>query len=263
MKTKKLPDEIKSFYRPCLPATAFAVVTFFVLILLVCWYFTGGVPRSELFALIPRQWLSLPAIVLSNFFHINFLHLLNNLIYFVPLGFFVFKQEGLFRGVEGIFTGMIVAGTAVWLFGGENTVHVGFSGAVLACVGILLVRSIRESVIQTVVLLALLYIFLENVLFETIRPTAHTEKHHISWLGHLGGLIGGMMAQIRSLPIALEMLYKQGYFTEKEFVTFATRIRQKDKPQDCATDGNGGIKNTKIQKVEPSLGKVEDDETSI
>lgn len=230
MKIENLPEKLRALYRPISYSEAFATVIVFVMILLTAWYFTEGVPESKLLAVHPREWKSLPAILLFNFFHLDATHLINNLIFFVPLGVWTFKQEGA-RGVIGIFIGMLVAGAAVWLFGeGEtfkwifgqsNSVTVGFSGAVFACVGVLLVRSLRESMIQTIILLVLAYSFLE---LNTIQPSEDTEAYNISWLCHLGGLMGGMMAQIRSLEVALEMLYKQGLLTEKEFVSIATRI---------------------------------------
>ncbi len=223
MSINRLPDKVKELYRSWSYAEAAVGVIFFTVVLLVAWVFTRGVPESKLLALHPRELVSIPAILLSNFFHKDFTHLFGNLLFFVPLGFWVFKQEGM-RGFLGILVGMLVAGVATWVFGERVSSTVGFSGAVFACVGILLVRSIRESVLQTVVFLVLLYFFLEDSLFETIRPTVSTEKGNISWLGHLGGLIGGMMVQIRSIQIALEMLHKQDHITEEEFITIANRI---------------------------------------
>ncbi len=223
MNTKKLPDKVKEFYRGCSYQEATGMVVFFVVILLAAWFFTKGFPESRLLTLHPRRLASIPAILFSHFFHKDLRHLLTNLLAFVPLGLWVFKREGV-RGVFGVLLGMLVAGCTIWLFGQKGTTVAGFSSAVFACVGILLVRSIRESVVETVILLVVLYFFLEESLFETIRPTLSTEAGNISWIGHLGGLMGGMMAQIRSLQIALEMLYKQGQVTEEEFNVIAARI---------------------------------------
>lgn len=227
MKKEPLLGDIKKSYQGFSAVEAWVTVFIFAGIVIVAsvvvWSFGDDFPESKLLFLHAKHIGSLPAILFSNFFHKDLGHLSNNLILFAPLGFFVFKQEGV-RGIWGVLIGMVSAGTSSWLFDGYGTVSIGFSGAVFACIGILLVCAIRKSLLQVVILCVLLYLFLEFPIFETIRPTAYAKENNISWLGHLGGLIGGMMAQIRSLEIALEMLHTKGKITDKEFITIAMRI---------------------------------------
>lgn len=194
------------------------------MVLIVIWMFFGT-PKNLFTGVHPRKLLSIPAILFSSFFHLSKPHLVENLIFFIPLGFLVFKLEGM-RGVVGIFVGMLGGGVAVWLFGTHGSMSAGFSGAVFACWGILFVSVIRRDYRWVVVFLFLSYMFLEQSLFETIRPTASAKAGNISWLGHLGGLIGGMASQIRSLPVALELLYKEGKVTKEEFIVIANRIHK-------------------------------------
>lgn len=209
---------------------SFFVVAAFVGVLGAVWFIFGK-PANIFTAVRPREFLSIPAIFLSNFFHFGISHLIDNLIMFVPLGFFVFKLEGL-RGFMGIFVGMLIAGLSIWIFGNSGSASAGFSGAVMACWGILFVSVIRRDYRLVVVFLVLSYLLMESTLFETIRPSAYAESGNISWLGHLGGIIGGMASQIRSLPIALELLYKTGMVTDEEFIAIANRIH--NKPDDGA-----------------------------
>ncbi|MGI9310612.1 MAG: rhomboid family intramembrane serine protease [bacterium] len=226
----KFNKEIRDFYRGFSNAEAFGTMLFFIIVLWLAWFFTRGFPESRLLILHPRTISSIPAIFTSNFFHLSFPHLFGNLLFFVPLGFLVLKFEGL-RGMLGILTGMLIGGFVVWWFGTEGTVYGGFSRAVMACWGILFVWVIRQSLPLTVGFLILSYFFMEFSLFETIRPTAHTASNNISWLGHLGGLIGGMAYQVRSLAIALEMLYKADKVSEEEFMAISVRIHDNKSAQ--------------------------------
>ncbi len=230
MSTPKLPlDELgpadKSYFCRASVAASLIMVALFCAVLIAVWHF-WGVPESVVTAVHPRKLTSIPSILLSNFFHFDSEHLLSNLIMFVPLGFLVFKFEGLSRGGEGIFIGMLIAGAATWIFGDGATLSAGFSGAVMACWGILLVSAIRRDYRLVVVFLFLSYVFLEYSLFDTIRPTATAKSNNIAWLGHLGGMVGGMAAQIRSLPVALELLYRCGKITQPEFIAIASRLEK-------------------------------------
>ena len=231
--TEDLADTDKlNFHGFSIKESIFTVAAFVVVLSLVWVIFKE--PDSMFTAVYPWEWRSIPAILFSNFFHWDKSHLINNLIAFVPLGFFAVKLEGL-RGLVGIFLGMLVAGAAVWLFGSSGSESAGFSGAVMACWGILFVSVIRRDYRLVVIFLFLSYMFMEFELFETLRPTAYTKENNIGWIGHLGGVIGGMASQIRSLPIALELLYKEGKVTKEEFITIANRIN-KDTSDEVATE---------------------------
>lgn len=221
---EELDEKDKLEFDRCSIKTSFFVTAGFVVVLILVWDIFGT-PSNVFTAVHPRNIFSIPAILFSNFFHVSKDHLINNLIAFVPLGFFVFKLEGR-RGLIGLFIGMLVAGATVWLFETSSSVTAGFSGAVMACWGILFVSVIRRDYLLVIVFLFLSYVFMEFSLFETIRPTSFAKANNVSWLGHLGGIIGGMASQIRSLPVALELLYKEGKVTKEEFIAIASRINK-------------------------------------
>lgn len=230
------PDDMKMFFRGWSHKESAFAVAGFVLLLSVLHYYVGA-PENRLLALHPRSFTSIPAIFFSNFFHGNNLHLIGNLTAFIVLGFFVFNTEGL-RGLLGIFAGMIGAGVAVWLFDDGNLRTIGFSGAVMACWGIVFVSLLRRDYRWLAVFLVLSYLLMGFALFETIRPTEYTESQHISWLGHLGGLLGGMASQIRSPFIALEILYNNKKVTDAEFMTIAARmLKNEEIPNSSSQSG--------------------------
>ncbi|MGR3984404.1 MAG: rhomboid family intramembrane serine protease [Gammaproteobacteria bacterium] len=220
---KEMPEDVRAFYTGMSSRDAWVCVGFFALVLSALFLLSGGFPRSPLLVVHPREIISLPAVLFANFFHLNLAHLISNLAVFIPFGFWVFRQEGT-RGLASLLIGMFVSGALVWAVAPPGSVSAGFSGAVFACLGILLIRSLRTSVLQTVILVLVIGVLLDTDFFETIRPTAYARQNQISWLAHLGGLLGGMGAQIRSLHIALEMLYKQRKVSEEEFIVIATRI---------------------------------------
>ena len=220
---KKVPGNLRVFYRGMPRREAWICVAFFAALLAVLFAATGGFPRSKFLVIHPRDIFSAPAVFLANFFHLNFAHLAGNLLIFIPFGFWVFRQEGA-RGIASLLIGMSVSGAVVWLLAAPGQVSAGFSGAVFACFGILLIRSLRVSIPQTALLVVVIGVLLDTNFFETIRPTAYARENRISWLAHLGGLLGGMGAQIRSLHIALEMLHKQRKVTDEEFAVIAARI---------------------------------------
>ncbi|MGR3913866.1 MAG: rhomboid family intramembrane serine protease [Gammaproteobacteria bacterium] len=246
-KGKEMPADVMAFYAGMTRRDACICVAFFAAALTGLFLLSGGFPRSRLLVVYPREIISIPAMFLGNFFHLNLAHLISNLAVFIPFGFWMFRQEGA-RGLASLLIGMCVSGALVWAVAPPGSVSAGFSGAVFACLGILLIRSLRTSVLQTVILVLVIGLMLDTDFFETIRPTAYAQKNQISWLAHLGGLLGGMGAQIRSLHVALEMLYKQRKVSEAEFIMIATRIHA-----DIDADAGGGGDGTSPAELAPDV----------
>ena len=222
---RNLPDTIKDIYGGYTWKQTWKIMYFFVFVLFIMYWLTDGAPKNRLLVIDPREIRSLPAIFFSNFFHGSKAHLTGNIGGFLIFGTLVIKQEGT-RGLWGILLGCLTAGATIWVFGAGYTL--GFSGAVFACLGILIVRSIRTSIFQTILLIIIIGTVYEVSFFETIRPTEYTNDNRISWLGHLGGLIGGMMSQIRNRAVAAEILFRNDKITSEEFITIANRIDKEE-----------------------------------
>jgi membrane associated rhomboid family serine protease len=91
----------------------------------------------------------------------------------------------------------VVSGMAVWLFQSSNELTVGASGLIFGYFGYVLLRGVfdRNLFDIGVGLVA-------GALYWTILTVAIPGTPGVSWIGHLGGLVGGVLAawMLRSAP---------------------------------------------------------------
>ncbi|MFC5145525.1 rhomboid family intramembrane serine protease [Streptomyces aureoversilis] len=135
---------------------------------------------------VPGDVGTLPDVFASSFLHWNWAHIEANS---GPL--FVFGFLAAYRGVAR-FLGlsvlvMVTSGLAEWVFGDGGTRTVGASGLVYGFFAYVVVRGLFDRhLIDTLigVVMAASYAY--------ILTTAVPGTPGISWLGHLGGLIGGV-----------------------------------------------------------------------
>src|SRR5271166_877591 len=139
------------------------------------------------YGILPRNIGRLPEIFTAPFLHFSWDHIEGNS---GPL--FVFGLLAAYRGVTK-FLGVtllvaITSGLAVWLFQG-NELTVGASGLIFGYFGYVLSRGIIDrNLIDALaaVVMALSYAYILTV--------AIPGTPGVSWIGHLGGLIGGSAA---------------------------------------------------------------------
>lgn len=140
------------------------------------------------YGILPRNIGRLPEIFTSPFLHFNWDHIEGNS---GPL--FVFGLLAAYRGVVR-FLGVtalvaITSGLAVWLFQSSDSLTVGASGLIFGYFGYVLARGlIDRNLIDALaaVVMALSYAYILTV--------AIPGTPGVSWVGHLGGLIGGIAA---------------------------------------------------------------------
>ena len=151
------------------------------------------------YGILSRDLGRLPQIFTAPFLHFSWDHIEGNS---GPL--FVFGLLAAYRGVvKFLGVTLIVAltsGLAVWLFQGGNELTVGASGLIFGYFGYVLSRGlIDRNLIDALaaVVMALSYAYILTV--------AIPGTPGVSWMGHLGGLIGGVASgwifrTRRSLP---------------------------------------------------------------
>jgi membrane associated rhomboid family serine protease len=140
------------------------------------------------YGILPRSIGRLPQIFSAPFLHFSWDHIEGNS---GPL--FVFGLLVAYRGVKK-FLGVtlivaVTSGLAVWLFQGNNELTVGASGLIFGYFGYVLSRGlIDRNLIDALaaVVMALSYAYILTV--------AIPGTPGVSWIGHLGGLIGGVAA---------------------------------------------------------------------
>ena len=141
------------------------------------------------YGIIPHDVTRLPDIFFAPFLHFSWDHIEGNS---GPL--FVFGLLAAYRGVVK-FLGVtlvvvITSGMAVWLFQDSNTLSVGASGVIFGYFGYVLARGLIErSLIDSLVavVMGLSYFYLLTIAV----PGAPSG---VSWIDHLGGLVGGVIA---------------------------------------------------------------------
>jgi membrane associated rhomboid family serine protease len=138
------------------------------------------------YGILPRSLGHLGDIFTAPFLHFSWDHIEGNS---GPL--FVFGLLAAYRGVVKFFgVTLIVAitsGMAVWLFQGNNELTVGASGLIFGYFGYVLARGlIDRNLIDALaaVVMALSYAYILTV--------AIPGTPGVSWVGHLGGLVGGL-----------------------------------------------------------------------
>ncbi|MFF0293293.1 rhomboid family intramembrane serine protease [Kitasatospora sp. NPDC004615] len=133
-----------------------------------------------------HQLDSLPNLLTAPFLHLNWQHLEGNS---GPL--FVFGFLAAYRGVRKFLalTALLVvtSGMAVWLFERNDVVTVGASGVIFGYFGYVVLRGLFDrNLIDSLIGLVM------GASFAYLLTTAIPGTPGVSWLGHLGGLVGGL-----------------------------------------------------------------------
>jgi membrane associated rhomboid family serine protease len=138
------------------------------------------------YGILPRSLGHLGYIFVAPFLHFSWDHIEGNS---GPL--FVFGFLAAYRGVvKFLWVTLVVAitsGLAVWLFQGNGELTVGASGLIFGYFGYVLARGIIER--NLIDALAAIVIGLSYAYIFTV---AIPGTPGVSWIGHLGGLVGGV-----------------------------------------------------------------------
>ena len=138
------------------------------------------------YGILPRNIGRLPQIFSSPFLHFSWDHIEGNS---GPL--FVFGLLAAYRGVKK-FLGVtlivaVTSGLAVWLFQGGNELTVGASGLIFGYFGYVLSRGVFDRNLIDALAAVVMGLSYAYILTVAIPGTPG-----VSWIGHLGGLIGGI-----------------------------------------------------------------------
>lgn len=150
------------------------------------------------FGILPHHVSRLPDIFLAPFLHGSWQHIEGNSVPLFVLGFLA-AYRGIARFLLASLIIAVMSGLAVWLFQAPNELTVGASGLVFGYFGYVLLRGIfdRNLVDIGVGVVA-------GLMYWTILSVALPGTPGISWIAHLGGLAGGVVAAwvLRTPPSA-------------------------------------------------------------
>ncbi len=138
--------------------------------------------------ILPHDASRLPEIFTAPFLHFSWQHIEGNTVPLFVLGVLAaYRGIGKFLLVTLIIT--VVSGLAVWLFQSGNELTVGASGLIFGYFGYVLIRGFFDRN-----LLDIGVGVVAGLLYWTILQVAIPGNPGISWIGHLGGLFGGVLA---------------------------------------------------------------------
>jgi membrane associated rhomboid family serine protease len=169
---------------------AVVLMTAFVALIWILQVFNwaDGYRLDAEFGILPHNLGHLPDIFTAPFLHISWQHIEGNT---VPL--FVLGVLAAYRGVKKfLLVSLIVAvasGLAVWLFQSGSELTVGASGLIFGYFGYVVVRGFFDKNLLDIGIGAV-----AGILYWTILQVAIPGTPGISWIGHLGGLFGGVVA---------------------------------------------------------------------
>ncbi len=147
---------------------------------------SGGALLS--YGIVPRTVSGLRGIVFAPFLHANLNHLVANTIPFVLLGWLVMLRDARHFGRVTI-AAMLGSGLVSWALGAPGSVHIGASGVIFGYLGFLMVSGWYARTFASIVLSVGVTLAWGSLVFGVL-PTVPG----VSWQGHLGGFIGGVLA---------------------------------------------------------------------
>lgn len=136
----------------------------------------------------PRRLYELDDIFYAPFLHAGFVHLMANTIPLAVLGFFA-ALRGIGRLATVSLLIVIVGGAGVWLFAPPNTVTLGASVLVFGYFGYLVARGFVDRRPADVIVAVVVVLLYGSMIFGILAP-----QPGVSWLGHVFGFLGGIMA---------------------------------------------------------------------
>ena len=140
------------------------------------------------FGVSPRVIAELPQVLTAPFLHFGFEHLAANSLPFLILGVLT-RMSGRRAFWVATLASIIVSGLFAWLLSAPYTVTAGASGLVFGWLAYLLVRGLFNRSWKQILISAAVFGFFGGMLWG-VFPT----MPGVSWQGHLGGAVGGVIA---------------------------------------------------------------------
>jgi membrane associated rhomboid family serine protease len=143
------------------------------------------------FGIVPRTTDGLLGILFAPFLHANLNHLLANTVPFLLFGWLVMLRDRRHFLPVALYA-MLGAGLLSWTLGAPGSVHVGASGVVFGFLGFLLLAGWYARSFSSIALSVLVAVVWGGTVAGVLPGTPG-----VSWQGHLGGFIGGVLAARR------------------------------------------------------------------
>ena len=134
----------------------------------------------------PRSLFGIPGIAFTPFIHADFNHVFfNSIPLFVLANLILVSGQQVFFHVTLLI--ILISGGLIWLFA-RPALHVGASALIMGYWSYLLVQSYQHPTTMSIIL-AIITLYYFGGLFMSIFP----REKHVSWEGHLFGMIAGFV----------------------------------------------------------------------
>lgn len=137
--------------------------------------------------IIPRHVAGLSGILVAPLVHADWEHLLANTLPLLVLGI-VIALRGPHELLFVVLVTMFVSGLGCWLFG-RPAQHIGASGLVLGFMSFLIVRSLFDHRVSTLLVSIAVAVVYAGTVLVALAP-----QGRFSWTLHFFGLVGGALA---------------------------------------------------------------------
>lgn len=169
---------------------ALAIMVAFIALIwaLQAFNWADGYRLDAQFGIMPHSVSRLPDIFTAPFLHFGWAHIEGNTVPLLVLGFLA-AYRGLAKFLMVTLIVAVVSGLGVWFFQSGNELTVGASGIIFGYFGYVLLRGVfdRNWIDIGAGILA-------GALYWTILSVAIPGTPGVSWIGHLSGLVGGVLA---------------------------------------------------------------------
>ena len=143
------------------------------------------------FGIVPRTADGLVGILVAPFLHANLNHLIANTIPFLIFGWLVMLRDRRHFLPVTLYS-MLGSGLMAWSSGAPGSGHVGASGVIFGYLGFLLLSGWYARSFTSIIISVGVAVLWGGTVMQVLPGTPG-----ISWQGHLGGLIGGVLAARR------------------------------------------------------------------
>ena len=139
----------------------------------------------------PRSLSHLEGLFFAPFLHTGWNHLTGNSLSLLLLGALILATG--WRDLLAVcLTAAAVGGATVWFIGQTGTNHIGASTLVFGCLAFLLASGFYRPAPGTILVSVAILVFYGSA-FAGVLPTDSVRAAGISWEGHLGGALGGLL----------------------------------------------------------------------